>query len=174
MTSEEEVKPTNVIKLDEQKEEKEQPPQEQEKEGEKEKLDFKELYYSQPSQKDKVKKDFSEYSQVDMNLLNKKRERIVEAEEVKEKEDNNKINEDDEIIPIIEDAKNDEKNENKNNENNDNNNKKEEEIKENDLENNLPKELLDLIEERKDKEPFTLEDFEKYKAYKKLSVSFSK
>ena len=54
------------------------------------------------------------------------------------------------------------------------NNKKEEEIKENDLENNLPKELLDLIEERKNKEPFTLEDFEKYKAYKKLNVNFSK
>ena len=60
------------------------------------------------------------------------------------------------------------------NENIINNNKKEEEIKENDLENNLPKELLDLIESRKDKEPFTLEDFEKYKAYKKLSVNFSK
>ena len=171
MTSEEEAKPTNEIKLDEQKEEKEQPPQEQEKE--KENLDFKELYYTHPSQKDKVKKDFTEYSQVDMNLLNKKRERVVEVEEVKQKEDNNKINEEDEIIPIIEDTKNDEKNEDKNNENNDNN-KKEEEIKENDLENNLPKELLDLIEERKDKEPFTLEDFEKYKAYKKLSVSFSK
>ena len=57
----------------------------------------------------------------------------------------------------------------------DNNNiNKEEEIKENDLENNLPKELLDLIEERKNKEPFTLEDFEKYKAYKKLNVNFSK
>ena len=75
MTSEE-IKPTNVIKLDEQNEETEQPNQEQEKEKEKEKLDFKELYYSHPSQKDKVKKDFTEYSQVDMNLLNKKRERM--------------------------------------------------------------------------------------------------
>ena len=172
MTSEE-IKPTNVIKLDEQNEETEQPNQEQEKEKEKEKLDFKELYYSHPSQKDKIKKDFTEYSQIDMTLLNKKRERIVEVEEIKEKEDNNKLNEENEIIPIIEDTKNDEKNEDNHNENNDNN-KKEEEIKENDLENNLPKELLDLIEERKDKEPFTLEDFEKYKAYKKLSVSFSK
>ena len=109
-----------------------------------------------------------------MNLLSKKRERIIEVEEVKEKENNNKINEEEEIIPIIEDTKNEEKNEDKNKENNDNNNKKEEEIKENDLENNLPKELLDLLESRKDKEPFTLEDFEKYKAYKKLNVNFSK
>ena len=172
MTSEEGAKPTDEIKLDEQQDEAEQPVQE--KENEKEKLDFKELYYSHPSQKDKIKKDFTEYSQVDMTLLNKKRDRIVEVEEIKEKEDNNKINEEsNEIIPIIEESKNDEKIEDKNNENNDNN-KKEEEIKENDLENNLPKELLDLIEERKNKEPFTLEDFEKYKAYKKLSVSFSK
>ena len=55
-----------------------------------------------------------------------------------------------------------------------NNDNKKEEIKVNDLENNLPKELLDLIEERKNKEPFTLEDFEKYKAYKKLNVNFVK
>ena len=172
MTSEEEVKPTEeIIKLDENNEEVNQPSQEKEKEN----LDFKELYYSHPSQKDKVKKDFTEYSQVDMSLLNKKRERAIEVEEVKEKDDNNKIEEDnDNIIPIVEESKNEEKIEDKNIENNDNNIKKDEEIKENDLENNLPKELLDLIEERKNKEPFTLEDFEKYKAYKKLSVSFSK
>ena len=172
MTSEEEVKPTEeIIKLDENNEEVNQPSQEKEKRN----LDFKELYYSHPSQKDKVKKDFTEYSQVDMSLLNKKRERVIEVEEVKEKDDNNKIEEDnDNIIPIVEESKNEEKIEDKNIENNDNNNKKDEEIKENDLENNLPKELLDLIEERKNKEPFTLEDFEKYKAYKKLSVSFSK
>ena len=172
MTSEEEVKPTEeIIKLDENNEEVNQPSQEKEKEN----LDFKELYYSHPSQKDKVKKDFTEYSQVDMSLLNKKRERVIEVEEVKEKDDNNKIEENnDNIIPIVEESKNEEKIEDKNIENNDNNNKKYEEIKENDLENNLPKELLDLIEERKNKEPFTLEDFEKYKAYKKLSVSFSK
>ena len=172
MTSEEEVKPTEeIIKLDENNEEVNQPSQEKEKEN----LDFKELYYSHPSQKDKVKKDFTEYSQVDMSLLNKKRERVIEVEEVKEKDDNNKIEEDnDNIIPIVEESKNEEKIEDKNIENNDINNKKDEEIKENDLENNLPKELLDLIEERKNKEPFTLEDFEKYKAYKKLSVSFSK
>ena len=167
MTSEEAEKPKNEIKLDEKNEEDILTPPQIDN------MDFKELYYSHPSQKDKVKKDFTEYSQIDMTLLNKKRERIVEVEEIKEKEDNNKLNEENEIIPIIEDTKNDEKNEDNHNENNDNN-KKEEEIKENDLENNLPKELLDLIEERKDKEPFTLEDFEKYKAYKKLSVSFSK
>ena len=53
-------------------------------------------------------------------------------------------------------------------------NNNEEEIKENDLENNLPKELLELIEERKDKEPFTAADFEKYKIFKKLNINFSK
>ena len=64
-TSEEEVKPTEeIIKLDENNEEVNQPSQEKEKEN----LDFKELYYSHPSQKDKVKKDFTEYSQVDMRL----------------------------------------------------------------------------------------------------------
>ena len=138
-----------------------------------EKLDYKELYYSQPSQKDKVKKDFTEFTQIDMNLLNKKRERTVD-----ENENNNKLNEDKNINNIPE-IKKEEKFEEINNDNNNiiNNNiinKKEEEIKENDLENNLPKELLDLIESRKDKEPFTLEDFEKYKAFKKLNVNFSK
>ena len=138
-----------------------------------EKLDYKELYYSQPSQKDKVKKDFTEFTQIDMTLLNKKRERTVD-----ENENNNKLNEDKNINNIPE-IKKEEKFEEINNDNNNiiNNNiinKKEEEIKENDLENNLPKELLDLIESRKDKEPFTLEDFEKYKAFKKLNVNFSK
>ena len=133
-----------------------------------EKLDYKELYYSQPSQKDKVKKDFTEFTQIDMTLLNKKRERTVD-----ENENNNKLNEDKNINNIPE-IKKEEKFEEINNDNNNIINKKEEEIKENDLENNLPKELLDLIESRKDKEPFTLEDFEKYKAFKKLNVNFSK
>ena len=170
MTSEEEVKPTEeIIKLDENNEEVNQPSQEKEKEN----LDFKELYYSHPSQKDKVKKDFTEFTQIDMTLLNKKRERTVD-----ENENNNKLNEDKNINNIPE-IKKEEKFEEINNDNNNiiNNNiinKKEEEIKENDLENNLPKELLDLIESRKDKEPFTLEDFEKYKAFKKLNVNFSK
>ena len=136
-------------------------------------MDYKELFYSQPSQKDKVKKDFTEFTQIDMTLLNKKRERTVD-----ENENNNKLNEDKNINNIPE-IKKEEKFEEINNDNNNiiNNNiinKKEEEIKENDLENNLPKELLDLIESRKDKEPFTLEDFEKYKAFKKLNVNFSK
>ena len=138
MTSEEPEKQKNEIELNENKEENIQAPSQNEN------LDFKELYYSQPSQKDKVKKDFTEYSQIDMSLLMNNNEE-VKKEEKMEIIDNENIN-----------------------------NKKEEEIKENDLENNLPKELLDLIEERKNKEPFTLEDFEKYKAYKKLNVNFSK
>ena len=135
-----------------------------------EKLDYKELYYSQPSQKDKVKKDFTEFTQIDMTLLNKKRERTVD-----ENENNNKLNEDKNINNInekeIKEKKEDihiEKKEDLNN------NDKEEEIKENDLENNLPKELLELIEERKGKEPFTAADFEKYKVFKKLNINFSK
>ncbi len=164
MTSEEPEKQKNEIELNENKEENIQAPSQNEN------LDFKELYYSQPSQKDKVKKDFTEYSQIDMSLLNKKRERTTEKEE-EEHENNNKLGED-QIMNNNEEVKKEEKIEIIDNENI--NNKKEEEIKENDLENNLPKELLDLIEERNDKEPFTLEDFEKYKAYKKLSVSFSK
>ena len=164
MTSEEPEKQKNEIELNENKEENIQAPSQNEN------LDFKELYYSQPSQKDKVKKDFTEYSQIDMSLLNKKRERTTEKEE-EEQEKNNKLGED-QIMNNNEEVKKEEKIEIIDNENI--NNKKEEEIKENDLENNLPKELLDLIEERKNKEPFTLEDFEKYKAYKKLNVNFSK
>ena len=164
MTSEEPGKQKNEIELNEDKEEYIQAPSQNEN------LDFKELYYSQPSQKDKVKKDFTEFSQIDMSLLNKKRERTIEKEE-EEHENNNKL-EEDKNMNINEEVKKEEKMDIINNENIDN--KKEEEIKENDLENNLPKELLDLIEERKNKEPFTLDDFEKYKAYKKLNVNFSK
>ena len=164
MTSEEPEKQKNEIELNENKEENIQAPSQNEN------LDFKELYYSQPSQKDKVKKDFTEYSQIDMSLLNKKRERTTEKEE-EEHENNNKLGED-QIMNNNEEVKKEEKMEIIDNEKI--NNKKEEEIKENDLENNLPKELLDLIEERKNKEPFTLEDFEKYKAYKTLNVNFSK
>ena len=163
MTSEEPENKKNEIKLEDNQEEDKQTPLQNEN------LDFKELYYSQPSQKDKVKKDFTEYSQIDMTLLNKKRERTNEKEG--ENENINKFN-GDKNINNNEEINKEEKMEDNNIENI--NNKKEEEIKENDLENNLPKELLDLIEERKNKEPFTLEDFEKYKAYKKLNVNFSK
>ena len=166
MTSEE-AKAKDEIQLDENKEEENQNNPENQKE--KESLDFKELYYSHPSQKDKVKKDFTEYSQVDMTLLNKKRERLTEGGD--ENENKKKVSEDINVISN-EEIKKEEKIEDKTNENN--NNKKDEEIKENDLENNLPKELLDLIEERKNKEPFTLEDFEKYRNYKKLNVNFIK
>ena len=163
MSSEEQEKPKEELPLDEKKEE-----------GVKdslvdENLDYKKLYYSQPSQKDKVKKDFSEYSEIDMSLLNKKRERTVENEV---KENNTKLTEE-KNLNLISEEKKEENIENKIIENTDNN-KKEEEVKENDLENNLPKELLDLIEERKNKEPFTLEDFEKYKAYKKLNDNLIK
>lgn len=63
-----------------------------------EKLDYKELYFSQPSQKDKVKKDFSEYTKVDMTMLNKKRERenpekLEDSKDIDEKENKENKNE---------------------------------------------------------------------------------
>ena len=167
MSSEEVQKPKEEIQLDEQKEEDIQPPPENED------LNYKELFFMHPSQKNKKKKDFTEYSRVDMTLLNKKRERKQGDEEANE--NNNKLDEDKNINGINKEEEKEEKkdgNIEKNDEQNNNNN--EEEIKENDLENNLPKELLELIEERKDKEPFTAADFEKYKIFKKLNINFSK
>ena len=167
MSSEEVEKPKEEIQLDEQKEEDIQSPPENED------LNYKELFFLNPSQKNKKKKDFTEYSRVDMTLLNKKRERKQGDEEANE--NNNKLDEDKNINGINKEEEKEEKkdgNIEKNDEQNNNNN--EEEIKENDLENNLPKELLELIEERKDKEPFTAADFEKYKIFKKLNINFSK
>ena len=120
-------------------------------------LDFKALYYSHPSQKDKKKKDFTEYSRIDMKLLNKKRERENKLEENKDDENNNKLAED--------------KNINAPEEKNENNNEEKQKLKEDNLENNLPSELVELINQAKNYEPFTVEDFEKYKAYKKLNIN---
>ena len=138
-----------------------------------EELNYKELFFLHPSQKNKKKKDFTEYTRVDMSLLNKKRERKEENSENDEQNDkngevinNNKAN-DEEINEKKEDDKN-EKNDGQNINNN------EEEIKENDLEDNLPKELIELIEKRKDKESFTAADFEKYKIFKNLDINFTK
>ena len=165
MSSEEVQKPKEEIRLDEQKEEEIHSPPENED------LNYKELFFMHPSQKNKKKKDFTEYSRVDMTLLNKKRERKEGDEEANE--NNNKLDEDKNINDTNkEDEK--EKKEDVNIEKNEEQNNNEEEIKENDLENNLPKELLELIEERKGKEPFTAADFEKYKVFKKLDINFSK
>ena len=159
-------KPKEEMQLDEQKEEEIQPIQENEN------LNYKELFFEHPSQKEKKKKDFTEYTRVDMTLLNKKRERKEEVEE--NNENNNKLTEDKNINIINEEQTNEKKEEGNNEKNEEQNINKEEEIKENDLENNLPKELLELIEERKNKEPFTAADFEKYKAFKKLNIDFRK
>ena len=166
MSSEEVQKPKEEIQLDEQKEEEIHSPPENED------LNYKELFFMHPSQKNKKKKDFTEYSRVDMTLLNKKRERKEGDEEANE--NNNKLDEDKNINDTNKEEEI-EKKENVNIEKNEEqNNNNEEEIKENDLENNLPKELLELIEERKGKEPFTAADFEKYKVFKKLDINFSK
>ena len=164
MSSEEVEKPKEEIQLDEQKEEDIQSPPENED------LNYKELFFLHPSQKNKKKKDFTEYSRVDMTLLNKKRERKQGDEEANE--NNNKLDEDKNINGINKEEEKEEKKYKLFKKYKNNNN--EEEIKENDLENNLPKELLELIEERKDKEPFTAADFEKYKIFKKLNINFSK
>ena len=166
MSSEEVQKPKEEIQLDEQKEEEIHSPPENED------LNYKELFFMHPSQKNKKKKDFTEYSRVDMTLLNKKRERKEGDEEANE--NNNKLDEDKNINDTNKEEEK-EKKENVNIEKNEEQiNNNEEEIKENDLENNLPKELLELIEERKGKEPFTAADFEKYKVFKKLDINFSK
>ena len=179
MSAEEVENPKEEIQLDEQKEEDIQ------NQPENEDLNYKELFFMHPSQKDKKKKDFTEYTRVDMSLLNKKRERKDENGELDE--NNNKFNEDKNVNEQNEEDINEKKKEEINEKNEDmkdskieeqkneiNNNNNDEEIKENDLENNLPKELLELIEQRKDKEPFTAVDFEKYKAFKKLYFNFSK
>ena len=166
MSSEEVQKPKEEIQLDEQKEEDIQPPPENED------LNYKELFFMHPSQKNKKKKDFTEYSRVDMTLLNKKRERKEGDEEANE--NNNKLDEDKNINDTNKEEEKEKKEDVNIEKNEEQNNNNEEEIKENDLENNLPKELLELIEERKGKEPFTAADFEKYKIFKKLDINFSK
>ena len=171
MSSEEVQKPPEEINIDEKKEEDKQlPPEDKD-------LNYKELFFMHPSQKDKKKKDFTEYTRVDMSLLNKKRER--KGENGESDENNNKYNEDKNVNEQNEDDINEKKEEEINEKNEEqnietNNNNKDEEVKENDLEKNLPKELLELIEQRKDKEPFTAVDFEKYKVFKKLDFNFSK
>ena len=107
------------------------------------KLDLKELFFSHPSQRDKKKKDFTEYSRIDINLLKKKREREIEEN----KDTLNDIN----------------KEENKKGKN--------KEKKDNSFNDNLPSELIELIKKAKDNGPFTAKDFEKYKTYKKLNIN---
>ena len=123
-------------------------------------IDFKVLFFSHPSQKDKKKKDFTEYSRIDMKLLNKKRERENKKEE-KIDENNNKLEEDKNVNNTKEEKK-------------ENKDEDKEEKKDNSLEDNLPNELLELIEQVKNTEPLTVEDFEKYKAYKKLNLNVYK
>ena len=166
MSSEEVQKPKEEIQLGEQKEEEIHSPPENED------LNYKELFFMHPSQKNKKKKDLTEYSRVDMTLLNKKRERKEGDEEANE--NNNKLDEDKNINDTNKEEEKEKKEDVNIEKNEEQNNNNEEEIKENDLENNLPKELLELIEERKGKEPFTAADFEKYKVFKKLDINFSK
>ena len=67
MSAEEVENPKEEIQLDEKKEEDNQ------NQPETEDLNYKELFFLHPSQKNKKKKDITEYSRVDMSLLNKKR-----------------------------------------------------------------------------------------------------
>ena len=169
MELEEAEKPKEEIKSDEKKEG-------DMNEDENVVLDYKTLYFSHPSQLKKKKKDFTEYTRVDMKLLNKKRERKADIAENNKNE--KKIKDEENINLVKEEEKKDEEenkkdtNDNINIEKNDNSdNKKKEEL---DLENNLPKELLEFIEIRKNKTKFTASDFEKYKIYKNLVINFGK
>ncbi len=104
MSAEEVENPKEEIQLDEQKEEDIQ------NQPENEDLNYKELFFMHPSQKDKKKKDFTEYSRIDMSLLNKKRERKEKEENVEDNENNNKLAEDKNInTPINGEALNDKK-----------------------------------------------------------------
>ena len=129
-------------------------------------LDFKVLFFSHPSQKDKKKKDFTEYSRIDMKLLNKKRKKKNKKEENLDNENNNKLSEDKNINNNIEKEKNEDEKEKEKEKSED-----KEEKKDNSLESNLPSELIDLINQTKSNEPLNVEDFEKYKAYKKLNIN---
>ena len=154
----EEIK--DEIKLEEKEEKNEN--------NEKNDLDFKALFFSHPSQKNKKKKDFTEYSRIDMKLLNKKRERENKKEENLDDENKNKLSEDKNI------NNKEEKNEKKEETKKEEKTEDKEEKKENELENNLPNELIELINQVKNSEPLTVEDFEKYKAYKKLNLNVYK
>ena len=113
-------------------------------------MDLKKLYYSHPSQKNKKKKDFTEYERIDMKLLNKKRERENKEEneeKIENKNDDNTKNEQ----KIVENVKKIEKNEK-------------------DFEKNLPEELIKLIEQTKNIQPWKMSDFKKYITYKKLNI----
>ena len=133
----------------------------------------------------KILSHLKENMSLEIIKYSKKRERKDGNGELDE--NNNKFNEDKNVNEQNEDDINEKKEEEINEKNEDmkdtkneeqnietNNNNKDEEVKENDLEKNLPKELLELIEQRKDKEPFTAVDFEKYKVFKKLDFNFSK
>ena len=101
-----------------------------------EKLDFKSLFYYQPSQKDKKDNVFT-YEKINLNEVNNNKlignKRIRGKEKIIEKNNENKINKND-----------------------------------NDLENDIPFEIKNLYM-RMQKNPITIEIFEKYKIYRKLN-----
>ena len=118
MSAEEVENPKEEIQLDEQKEEDIQ------NQPENEDLNYKELFFMHPSQKDKKKKDFTEYSRIDMSLLNKKRERKDKEENVEDNENNNKLSEDKNINTPINGEESNDKKEDINKENNEEQNNK--------------------------------------------------
>lgn len=184
-TAKKEIKQDNVIVEEKEKlpEQKQENVEEENKEGIKseEDIDYKKLFFSQPSQKDKVKKDFTEYTRIDMPLLNKKREREKEKDEDnknenEKNEENNDKKEEKEVKGekekevSTEEKKPEEKAPEKKEE-------KEEIIKVNEekkkplKKGEIPEEVKALIEKVKKEEPLTAETFEKYKTYKKLSLN---
>ena len=111
------------------------------------KLDFKALFYKQPSQVDKEKKDFSHYEKINLNneqMIGNKRER-------------NKINMNNNMTSIS-----------NSNSNNNNGCESEEKEKNDDLE-KMPVGIKNLIKKMEGKPQLTIRVFEKYKNFKKYN-----
>jgi hypothetical protein len=107
------------------------------------KLDFKALFYKQPSQVDKEKKDFSHYEKINLNneqMIGNKRER-------------NKIN----------------MNNNMTSNNNNNNGCESEDKEKNDDLEKMPVGIKNLIKKMEGKPQLTIRVFEKYKNFKKYN-----
>ena len=124
-------------------------------------LDFKALFFAQPSQQKKTKKDFSDYSRIDMSFLNKKRNKEESEKKNDEKNEENKKEE--------EDKKKEDKNEEGKKEE-EKQEKSKEDVKKNN-ENDLPTEIKNLIEKNKDK-ILKADTFEEYKNYRKLNIKW--
>ena len=125
--------------------------------------------------------DFNDNQSKDISFLNKKREKDKDNVEENNNDiiiDDNKLDNNQENnnndININNDNANSIKDNINNNINNEHNNNKEEEKKENMIENisenNIPIELQELIEKTKDNDFLTLDVFNKYREYRRITL----